>query len=236
MNAYCRTLKVPLNKKQNVEYMTERAKQQYEHFQAEIEKIIKGHRDQDFQDGLIAFITGIQLVDLTEAEKELIFSKTLTNTLEGRIVKDIIQEFLNETAYLNVSPIGMSRKMRRENTVELKLAKTKAALFGGNQSGEVTLNDKGMTEEEKEQKLSLIEQERKRVRDNGLEKLKKALNYTNEEKLDTPPSSSTDSSAYSENDENQYLRDLDDVMNGKNKSVAPFLHNRKMKPRNQTMI
>jgi len=45
MNAYCRTLKVPLNKKQNLEYMTERAKQQYEHYHAEIEKIIKGHRD-----------------------------------------------------------------------------------------------------------------------------------------------------------------------------------------------
>jgi len=90
MNAYCRTLKVPLNKKQNVEYMTERSKQQYEHYKSEIERIIQGHRDQEFEDGLVAFVTSISLSDMTEAEKELVFSKTMTNTLEGRYIRDII--------------------------------------------------------------------------------------------------------------------------------------------------
>ena len=48
MNAYCRTLKLPLNKKQKVEYLSERAQLQYEHFSQQLERILKGHRDQEF--------------------------------------------------------------------------------------------------------------------------------------------------------------------------------------------
>ena len=75
--------------------MTERARAMYEHFSSHIEKIIKGHRDQEFEDGIVAFITNLNLTNLTEAEKELVFSKTMTNTVEGRYIRDIIQETLN---------------------------------------------------------------------------------------------------------------------------------------------
>ena len=116
MNAYCRTLKVPLNKKQNVEYMTERANQQYDHFKVEIERIIKGHRDQEFEDGLVAFITSVNLADMTEAEKELVFSKTMSGTLEGRLIRDIIKDYLDSTMG-GLSPAAQRRAFRK-NTLQ----------------------------------------------------------------------------------------------------------------------
>ena len=53
MNAYCRTIKLPLNKQQNLEYMSQRAKQSFEHYTQELDRIVKGHRDQDFEDSLV---------------------------------------------------------------------------------------------------------------------------------------------------------------------------------------
>ena len=53
MNEYCRTLKVPLNKKQNFEYVTERTKSQYEHFTKEIDRILHGYREVEFQDSIV---------------------------------------------------------------------------------------------------------------------------------------------------------------------------------------
>lgn len=32
---------------------------------------------------------------MTEAEKELVFSKTMTNTLEGKYIRDIIQDYFD---------------------------------------------------------------------------------------------------------------------------------------------
>ena len=78
-----------------VEYMAEKCRLQYMHFSKEIEKIINGHRDMEFQSSLCDFVSRIDLSDLTEAEKELIFSKTLCNTIEGRYISDIIKEHLD---------------------------------------------------------------------------------------------------------------------------------------------
>ena len=75
--------------------MTERAKQQYEHYQAQIEKIIRGHRDQEFEDAIVGFCASLSLSDLSQEEKELVFSKTLTSTLEGRLIRDIIKDYLD---------------------------------------------------------------------------------------------------------------------------------------------
>ena len=83
MNAYCRTIKLPLNRQQNLEYMTQRAKQSFEHYTQELDRIVKGHRDIDFEESLVQFVTRVQISDLTEAEKELLFSQKLLNTLEG---------------------------------------------------------------------------------------------------------------------------------------------------------
>jgi len=85
---------VPLNKQQNVEYMTERSKQQFLHFNQEIERIIAGHRDQEFDDGIVEFIANIGLSDMTEAEKELVFSEKLSSTRIGRMIRDMIEDFL----------------------------------------------------------------------------------------------------------------------------------------------
>ena len=54
-----------------------------------------GHRDQEFEDGLVAFITNLSFSDMTEAEKELIFSKTMTSTVEGKFIRDIIKDYLD---------------------------------------------------------------------------------------------------------------------------------------------
>ena len=96
MNAYCRTIKLPLNKQQNLEYMTQRAKQSFEHFTQELDRIVKGHRDQDFEDCLVEFVNRVQLSDMTEAEKELIFSQKLSNAFEGKKIKEVINSFMQK--------------------------------------------------------------------------------------------------------------------------------------------
>lgn len=111
LNTYCRTLKLPLNKKQNVEYVTERARQQFDHFTKELDGIIQGHRDQEFQDGLVAFITNLSLSDLTEDEKKLIFSNTLSQTKEGRIIRDNISQFLSREEFM--------RDLKRRKTLKM---------------------------------------------------------------------------------------------------------------------
>ena len=57
--------------------MTQRAKQQYEHFKSKLENIIHGHRDQELEDSVIRFIREIEFSDLTQSEREIIFSKTM---------------------------------------------------------------------------------------------------------------------------------------------------------------
>ena len=115
MNAYVRTLKVPLNKNQNVEYMTERTMQQFEHYSSEIERIIKGHRDQEFQDSLVQFITNLSFSEMTEGEKELVFSSTLGTSLEGRYVRDILQDYLEHQL---AEQSKQKRLLKRDDTLD----------------------------------------------------------------------------------------------------------------------
>ena len=64
---------------------------------------MQGHRDQEFEDGLVAFITNLSFAHMTEAEKELIFSKTMTDTLEGKYIRDIIQDYFQSMESLGIS-------------------------------------------------------------------------------------------------------------------------------------
>ncbi len=39
-------------------------------------------------------MTNLSLSEMTEAEKELVFSKTMTSTIEGKYIRDIVDEYL----------------------------------------------------------------------------------------------------------------------------------------------
>ena len=111
VNAFCRTLKVPLNKDQEFEYMTERAAQKYEHYTKELERIVKGYREDEFEPALIAFITSLNFAEMTEAEKELIFSKTMCRTTEGRNIRKIIVQYYMKQGFANMGKKKMKKSI-----------------------------------------------------------------------------------------------------------------------------
>lgn len=47
----------------------ERARQQHDHYVTKIDKIIEGHRDQEFDDALVGFITTVDFANMTPDEK-----------------------------------------------------------------------------------------------------------------------------------------------------------------------
>jgi len=57
---------------------------------------------------------------MTEAEKELVFSSTLQNTLEGRYVRDILEDYLE---YQLVQQSKVNKLLVRQSTLESKLNK-----------------------------------------------------------------------------------------------------------------
>ena len=73
--------------------MTERAKMQYDHFVKGINKLIKGPREQQFEDSLVDFITYVGLDDMTEEEKSVFYSQTLLNTAAGRKIKEVLENY-----------------------------------------------------------------------------------------------------------------------------------------------
>ena len=89
--------------------MTERAAQKYEHYTKELERIVKGYREDEFEPALIAFITSLNFAEMTEAEKELIFSKTMCRTVEGRNVRDIIVQYYVKQGFMNMG----NKKMKK---------------------------------------------------------------------------------------------------------------------------
>ena len=111
VNAFCRTLKVPLNKDQEFEYMTERAAQKYEHYTKELERIVKGYHEAEFEPALIAFITSLNFAEMTEAEKELIFSKTMCRTIEGRNIRKIIVQYYMKQGFANMGKKKMKKSI-----------------------------------------------------------------------------------------------------------------------------
>ena len=91
--------------------MTERAAQKYEHYTKELERIVKGYREDEFEPALIAFITSLNFAEMTEAEKELIFSKTMCRTTEGRNIRKIIVQYYMKQGFANMGKKKMKKSI-----------------------------------------------------------------------------------------------------------------------------
>ena len=70
---------------------------------------MKGYREDEFEPALIAFITSLNFAEMTEAEKELIFSKTMFRTIEGRNIRDIIVRY-----YVKQGFMSMGRRFKKQ--------------------------------------------------------------------------------------------------------------------------
>ena len=70
---------------------------------------MKGYREDEFEPALIAFITSLNFAEMTEAEKELIFSKTMFRTIEGRNIRDIIVRY-----YVKQGFMSMGRRLKKQ--------------------------------------------------------------------------------------------------------------------------
>ena len=92
MNAYCRAKRVPLTNRQESEYKQERAREEFEHFTGELDRIVEGHRDGEFLEALIDYVMKVQLAEISEEEKNLFLSEQMQGTTEGKKLREIIEE------------------------------------------------------------------------------------------------------------------------------------------------
>lgn len=105
---------------------------------------------------------------MTEAEKELVFSKTMTSTVEGKYIRDIVDEYLQSEGYKG----GFKRqKTKRKQTSKLSRS----------QSNMNATKSQIAEQKADASRVSLYEQEIRRVREESFQKLKKALRYTEQE-------------------------------------------------------
>ena len=126
---------------------------------------------------------------MTEAEKELVFSKTMTNTLEGKYIRDIIQEYFKQMEKNQSLAQQMARAGMSTDPQPSKKSKTNKSSM--NESGTLAADQAGTTD--LTDKMSLYDQNQRKIRDDAFQKLKNAIHFKESEKVDTPSSTTTQS-------------------------------------------
>ena len=101
---------------------------------------------------------------MTEGEKELIFSKTMTNTVEGSYIRDVIQDYF-ESQEKNKSK--MAGLLLKQETLS-KNSKVKESPPSSHEpAANVEITDKA----------TLYEMNQRKIRDEAFQKLKAAIHW-----------------------------------------------------------
>ena len=72
----------------------QRVKKEHKFWHDKFQNIIKGMADSEFEERLVQFVQELDYLDISEAEKEMIFSKELGMHSMGRVLKKNVERFL----------------------------------------------------------------------------------------------------------------------------------------------
>ena len=120
---------------------------------------------------------------MTEGEKELIFSKTMTNTVEGSYIRDVIQDYFDSQEQNQSKMAGF---LQQQETLSKKSKVNKSGSNFNSASHDKespTMSQDPAANIEITDKATLYEMNQRKIRDEAFQKLKAAIHWKEAEKV-----------------------------------------------------